>query len=136
MRIRCGQFAFGGVRCQSDFRCIGPRPTLKRMRPDARTSALVLTVLVGTVLAGWFLGRPALDRRHDVATRRSLYRSFPTFPGAVKVDERAFELESDGVGTGDYGLTPDLPAGHLGDRLRSHRVLPGQPAHRLDRGFR
>ena len=54
---------------------------------------------------GWFLGRPALARRHDVSVRRSLYQSFPTFPGAVEVDERSFELKGDGVGTGDYGLT-------------------------------
>jgi hypothetical protein len=65
----------------------------------------VLTLLVGAAAAGWFVGRPALARRHDVAVRRSLYQSLPIFPGAVKVGERSFALDSDGVPTGDYGLT-------------------------------
>lgn len=75
------------------------------MRAGPRVSAAVLTVLVGAAWAGWAIGRPALARRHDVAVRRSLYRAFPVFPGAIKADERSFELKSDGVGTGDYGLT-------------------------------
>lgn len=74
------------------------------MRPKARTTAIVLTAVVVAAGLGWVLGRPALARRHDVAVRRSLYRSFPMFPGAVKAGERSFELEGDGVGTGDYGL--------------------------------
>ena len=75
------------------------------MRLKAMTTATVLTSLVAAAGFGWVLGRPALARRHDVAVRRSLYRSFPTFPGAVKAGERSFELKGDGVGTGDYGLT-------------------------------
>lgn len=69
-----------------------------------RVIAVVLTMLVAAA-AGWAIGRPALARRHDVAVRRSLYRAFPVFPGAIKADEHSFELKSDGVGTGDYGLT-------------------------------
>lgn len=65
----------------------------------------MLAVVAAAILGGWVLGRPALARRHDIAVRRSLYRSLPTFPGAVKVGERAFELKGDGEGTGDYGLT-------------------------------
>ena len=75
------------------------------MRPRAATTALVLIALTGAAAVGWFLGRPALARRHDVAVRRSLYQSLPSFPGAVKLHERSFELKGDGVGTGDYGLT-------------------------------
>lgn len=75
------------------------------MRAGPRLSAAVLTVLVGAAAAGWAIGRPALARRHDVAVRRALYRAFPVFPGAIKADERSFELKSDGVGTGEYGLT-------------------------------
>ncbi len=75
------------------------------MRLKAMTTATVLTALVAAAGLGWALGRPALARRHDVAARRSLYSSFPTFPGAVKAGERSFELKGDGMGTGDYGLT-------------------------------
>lgn len=75
------------------------------MPSKVTTTAAVLTMLVGTAAVGWVFGRPALARRHDVAVRRSLYRAFPVFPGATKIHERSFELEGDGVGTGDYGLT-------------------------------
>ncbi len=64
------------------------------------TTATVLTALVGAAAVGWFLGRPALARRHDVAARRSLYQSLPTFPGAVKMGERSFELERTAWGPG------------------------------------
>lgn len=77
----------------------------REMRPRAATTALVLLALTGAAAVGWFLGRPALARRHDVAVRRSLYHSLPTFPGATKLGERSYELKGDGVGTGDYGLT-------------------------------
>ncbi|MGH9181640.1 MAG: hypothetical protein ACRDY5_08000 [Acidimicrobiales bacterium] len=53
----------------------------------------------------WFLGRPALARRHDVAARRALYGAFPEFPGSTRIGERSYEIRGDGVGTGDYGLT-------------------------------
>ena len=49
------------------------------MRLKAMTTATVLTALVAVAGLEWVLGRPALARRHDVAVRRSLYRSFPRF---------------------------------------------------------
>jgi hypothetical protein len=65
----------------------------------------VVAIVVALLAAGWFLGRPALERRHDVAALRSAYRAFPMYPGATKTGERSFEITADGVGTGDYGLT-------------------------------
>lgn len=73
------------------------------MRPSLRLTAVV--ALAAGAAAGWALGRPALARRHDVTVRRSLYRAFPVFPGAIQTAERAYEIRADGVGTGDYGLT-------------------------------
>lgn len=70
-----------------------------------RFGAAVVATLLALLAAGWLVGRPALERRHDVAARRSAYRAFPTYPGATKTGERAYELTADGVGTGDYGLT-------------------------------
>lgn len=62
-------------------------------------------LLLAGVAAAWMFGRPTLARRHDVAARRSAYRSFPTFPEATKADERSYEIRGDGEGTGEYGLT-------------------------------
>ena len=62
-------------------------------------------LLLAGAAAGWIFGRPMLARRHDVAERRSTYRSFPTFPGATKADDRSYEIRGDGEGTGEYGLT-------------------------------
>ncbi|MGH9222955.1 MAG: hypothetical protein ACRD2W_04045 [Acidimicrobiales bacterium] len=80
-----------------------------RGRRRALIGALALLVAVG---AGWTVYRPALSRRQDVAARRLVYRSYPMFPGATKVGERSYEIEGDGVGTGEYGLnvTYRLPA--------------------------
>ena len=72
-------------------------------RSGRRVAALL--AVVALIAAGWVFGRPAFDRRHDVAARRSAYRAFPVYPGATKMSERSFELTADGRGTGDYGLT-------------------------------
>jgi hypothetical protein len=75
------------------------------MGRNGRRIAALLGVVALIAAAGWVVGRPALDRRHDVAARRSAYRAFPVYPGATKLDERSFELTADGRGTGHYGLT-------------------------------
>jgi hypothetical protein len=75
------------------------------MRPSLRLAAFAVVLIAGAAAAGWTFGRPALARRHDVAVRRSLYESFPVFPGSIKTDERSYEIKADGTGTGDYGLT-------------------------------
>lgn len=71
-------------------------------RPVVIVVVIALLIALGASLK---FGRPWLDRRQDVAARRSVYDAFPVFPGAVKASEDSYEIRGDGRGTGDYGLT-------------------------------
>lgn len=73
-----------------------------------------LVVLGGLVVVGFVASAApgGISQRADVEHRRSLYEAFPNYPGAVERDAERYEITSDGVGTGDYGLRViyELPA--------------------------